>query len=44
MQREDERSRYVEAVAPDGVVVIYDSRNRDAWLQTDTPANIHQWT
>jgi len=43
MQREDERSRYVEEVSPDGVVVIYDSRNTDAWIQTDVPADIHQW-
>lgn len=43
MQREDETSRYVEEAAPDGVVVIYDSRNLDAWIQTDTPADIRQW-
>ena len=40
MQREPDSARYVEEEAPDGTVVIYDSQNPDAWIQSDAPADI----
>jgi hypothetical protein len=42
MQREHNSGRYVEEEAPDGTVVIYDSKNTHAWLQSDEPVDIHQ--
>lgn len=42
MQREGNTGRYVEEEAPDGTVVIYDSQNPDAWIQSDAPVEIDQ--
>jgi len=40
MRQKDDSGRYVEEEAPDGTVVIYDSQNRRAWLQSDEAVDL----
>lgn len=42
MQQRNDAGRYVEEEAPDGTVVIYDSQNPEAWLQSDAAVEINQ--
>lgn len=42
MQREEDSARFVEEEAPDGTVVIYDSQNQHAWIQSTDAVDIQQ--
>jgi len=44
MQHRDNQGRFVEEEAPDGTVVIYDSENRRAWLQSDDAVDLDHHT
>ena len=44
MQQRENNGRFVEEEAPDGTVVIYDSQNRRAWLQSDAAVDIGSQT
>lgn len=41
MQRQDDSARFLEEEAPDGTVVIYDSQNEHAWIQSTDALDIH---
>ncbi|WP_424018731.1 DUF7331 family protein [Halorientalis pallida] len=44
MQQRENQGRFVEEEAPDGTVVIYDSQNTRAWLQSDAPVDLGRQT
>lgn len=40
MRQDSEGGRYVDTETPDGDVVIYDSQNEQAWIQSDTTLDV----
>ncbi len=44
MQQKENQARFVEEEAPDGTVVIYDSQNTCAWLQSDAAVDLGRQT